>query len=88
MSAHFLPPTVPVHRLEETLAQQGYALLDGRSTQEWLGVSAQELAALQPGWDHLHPDQYLKDGGRYRSRRHSCYVVRDGQVQATAHRAH
>ena len=88
MSAHFLPPTVPVHRLQETLTHQGYALLDGRSTQEWLGVSAQELAALQPGWDHLLHDQYLKDGGRYRRRRHSCYVVRQGQVEATPHRAH
>ena len=33
------------------------------------------LDALAPSWDDLQPDDYLKDGGRYRKRRHSCFVV-------------
>ena len=78
MSAHFLPPSVPLSRLNETLASQGFALLDGRSVQQWLDVPPQELARLQPTWDDLPSDQYLKDGGRYRQRRHSCFVV-DGE---------
>jgi hypothetical protein len=46
------------------------------------------LAALPPFWNDLAPDAYLKDGGRYRRRRHSCFVVDGGQVQAVPHRAH
>lgn len=88
MSAHFLPPTVPLTRADQTLAQQGFALLDARSVQQWLAVEPQELAALQPSWDNLPSDQYLRDGGRYRRRRHSCFVV-DGEVlQQVPHRVH
>lgn len=88
MNAHFLPPSVPLHRVDETLAQQGYAVLDARTVQEWLTVAPQALAALQPSWDDLPSDQYLRDGGRYRRRRHSCFVVDGEQVQQVPHRVH
>jgi hypothetical protein len=88
MNPHFLPPCVPLNRLDESLSQHGYALMDARSVQEWLTVEPQALAALQPSWDHLPSDRYLKDGGRYRKRRHSCFVVDGDQVQQVAHRAH
>lgn len=88
MSAHFLPPTVPLSRLDDTLADAGYALLDARSVQQWLAVSPQDLAALQPSWDDLPSDQYLKDGGRYRRRRHSCFVIEHGLVKQVPHRMH
>ena len=88
MSAHFLPPTVPLIRLHETLLRQGFALLDARSLQQRLGVAPQVLAALQPSWDDLPSDQYLKDGGKYRRRRHSCFVVEGGQVRQVPHRMH
>ena len=88
MSAHFLPPTVPLNRLHETLLRQGFALLDARSLQQRLGVAPQGLAALQPSWDDLPSDQYLKDGGKYRRRRHSCFVVEGGQVRQVPHRMH
>jgi hypothetical protein len=88
MSAHFLPPCVPVDRLFSSVQQQGYAVLDARSVQQWAGVSAQSLAALQPAWDNLPSDAYLKDGGRYRRRRHSCFVVDGDRVEQTPHRAH
>ncbi len=88
MNAHFLPPCVPLGRVDDTLAQQGYALMDARSVQQWLGLEPQALAALQPSWDDLPSDRYLKDGGRYRKRRHSCFVVDGGSVQQVPHRAH
>jgi hypothetical protein len=44
--------------------------------------------ALRPSWDDLPPDAYLKDGGRYRRRRHSCFVVEGPQVAQAPHRAH
>src|SRR5690606_11538396 len=46
------------------------------------------LAALEAGCDDLPPDGYLRDGGRYRRRRHSCFVVEAGQVRQAPHRAH
>lgn len=88
MSAHFLPPTVPLNRADEALARQGYAVLDARSVQEALAVAPQDLAALQPSWDALPSDNYLKDGGRYRRRRHSCFVVDGDQVRQVPHRVH
>ena len=48
MSAHFLPPCVPLSRVDETLAQQGIALMGARSVCDWLALEPQGLAALQP----------------------------------------
>jgi hypothetical protein len=88
MNATFLPPTVPLAQLHDVLVRQGYALMDARTVQQWLGVSAQDLATIQPSWDDLPSDQFLKDGGRYRQRRHSCFVVNGEQVSQAPHRAH
>jgi hypothetical protein len=52
------------------------------------GCTLDELTALIPSWDRLAPDTYLKDGGRYRRRRHSCFVDRGGDVVQSPHRAH
>jgi hypothetical protein len=41
-----------------------------------------------PSWDDLPPDKYLRDGGRYRRRRHSCFVINDESVQQVPHRPH
>ncbi|MEN9385172.1 MAG: hypothetical protein RL323_2315 [Pseudomonadota bacterium] len=83
-----MPPCVPVSRMPEQLRLQGFALLDARSVQNWLAVSPAELAALQPSWDDLPSDQYLKDGGHYRRRRHSCFVVDGQRVEQVPQRAH
>jgi hypothetical protein len=47
-----------------------------------------DLRVLQPFWNDLPPDAHLKDGGRYRRRRHSCFVVDSAQVKPVPHRAH
>jgi hypothetical protein len=46
--------------------------------------------ALLPSWSRLPPDAHLKDGGRYRRRRHSCFMqdFGDGTLTQTPHRAH
>ena len=53
-----------------------------------MGVQAGALDALRPTWDDLPPDAYLRDGGRYRSRRHSCFIVEGAAVTPVPHRAH
>ncbi len=70
------------------LAQQGQAVLAPAAVAGLAGCSLADLDALRPSWDDLPPDNYLKDGGKYRSRRHSCFIVRPREVQQAPHRAH
>jgi hypothetical protein len=46
------------------------------------------LQQLAAGWNDLPADPHLKDGGRYRSRRHGSFVVATASVQPVPHRAH
>jgi hypothetical protein len=82
------PPAVLPSELDRTLKQQGYAVLGAASVRALTGCSASDLQALHPFWDDLPPDAYLKDGGRYRRRRHSCFVVEGERVTQAPHRAH
>ena len=84
----FLPPFSPAQDADAILRQRGYALLSPEGVSDWTGCSTAQLQALATGWDDLPPDEYLKDGGRYRRRRHSCFTVDAGQVQPVPHRAH
>ena len=63
-------------QLATQLRQQGYAVLSPQAVCEISGCALADLMALRPSWDDLPPDDYLKDGGRYRRRRHSCFVRR------------
>lgn len=82
------PSAVLPAELDATLQQQGYAVLSGASVAALTGASTVDLAALEPFWDDLPPDAYLKDGGRYRRRRHACFVVVGERVTQAPHRAH
>lgn len=84
-----LPPalTEPAH-LTDALRAQGYAVLSAAALCQLVGCTPAELDAIKPSWDDLEIDQYLKDGGRYRRRRHASFVVAGGQVSQTPHRAH
>lgn len=89
MIPSFSPPSlVQPDRLGTVLQRQGYAVLDARSVSALSGCPAQDLAALAPLWSDLPPDAFLKDGGRYRRRRHASFVVQDAQVTLVPHRAH
>ena len=82
------PPVTPVPDLLPTLRAQGFAVLDGAGVRAWLSLPAEALRALEPAWDDLPADEYLKDGGRYRRRRHGCYRIDGEAVQPVPHRAH
>jgi len=75
-------------QLPTQLRQQGYAVLSPQGVCELAGCTLQELQALRPSWDTLPPDNYLRDGGRYRRRRHSCFVAQDERLAQAPHRAH
>jgi hypothetical protein len=88
MTAPFLPPLSDARRVLDDVRARGYAVLPAAEVLALAQALPEDLRALEPGWDELPPDDYLRDGGRYRSRRHSCFVVDDGQVQQASHRAH
>jgi hypothetical protein len=82
------PPLTAAEKLDSTLRSQGYAVLGTEAVCELAHCEAKELQALRPSWDDLPPDGYLKDGGHYRRRRHSCFVVEGNDVTQAPHRAH
>lgn len=52
-------------------------------------VDVPALQGLQSWWGDLPPDPHLRDGGRYRRRRHGSFVVDlGGPVVQAPHRAH
>jgi hypothetical protein len=72
------------------LGDSGCVLLTPAELARLADVPLHELDALRPAWRRLPRDEYLKDGGRYRFRRHSCYVQRPAQrvLDLAEHRAH
>lgn len=72
------------------LRETGCVLLRPTQLQAVCGCPSADLDALRPTWDRLPRDEYLLDGGRYRARRHSCFVheFQAAALQRVAHRAH
>ena len=72
------------------LQGRGYAVLAPQGVAQLAGGpdALAALMGLRGDWDDLPPDAHLKDGGRYRRRRHSCFTVSADAVQAVPHRAH
>lgn len=84
----FAPPWTPAADLLPVLRRQGYAVLNAAATAGLCRLDLADLAAFQASWNDLPPDQYLKDGGRYRRRRHACFIAEGDRCNAVAHRAH
>lgn len=82
------PPLTAPEQLNAALRMQGFAVLSAASVCALAGVRAQDLQALEPSWQDLPPDQHLKDGGRYRRRRHASFEATAQTLSAVPHRAH
>ncbi len=82
-------PTAPKPPAQ-ALSQDGLRLLSPAELMLSLPPDwSPDWSALVPSWDNLPPDAHLKDGGRYRNRRHSCFIQDVGdQLVQTPHRAH
>jgi hypothetical protein len=70
------------------LKSRGFCVLNASGVTQWLNCSTEDLASLSPSWNNLPHDNYLKDGGHYRRRRHSSFVVQNGHCEQVTHRAH
>lgn len=71
MVALFPAPLTPLGGLDAALHARGFVVLDAASVAALSGVARTEFDALLPSWEDLRADEYLKDGGRYRKRRHA-----------------
>jgi hypothetical protein len=87
---NLLSPTfTPATGLDAAMRDRGYAVLAPQAVCDLAGCTLADLMQLRESWNHLAPDNYLKDGGHYRKRRHSSFVVEpDGKVELAPHRAH
>lgn len=84
----FPPPYTPLARLQEAVRARGFAVLSPTDVATLTGIDAGAFDALLPSWNRLEPDGYLRDGGRYRSRRHSSFIVENDALALQPHRAH
>lgn len=88
MVATFSAPFASLDTALPAMRARGYAVLAPEDVAALYGGSLKALEALEPGWDDLRPDTYLKDGGHYRKRRHACFVAEAGVLVQAPHRAH
>lgn len=85
---HPPPPLTALPDLPAQLAGAGWAVLDAASLALVAGLDASALQGWAESWAALPPDPHLRDGGRYRRRRHGCFVIDGEAVAAVQHRAH
>ena len=89
MSPQPPPPLTAPAALQAQLDSAGWAVIDARSLAELCRLPLDATAGWLPIWPALPPDPHLRDGGRYRRRRHGCFTVTaDGVVSPVSHRAH
>lgn len=82
------PPLTPTKQLASAIQASGFAIASADSIAELTQVSVADLNGLRMHWQDLPRDPYLKDGGRYRFRRHASYMVTGADLIMVPHRAH
>ncbi|MEN9314816.1 MAG: hypothetical protein RIS35_1209 [Pseudomonadota bacterium] len=72
------------------IARQGFVHMGSARLRTLAALEPAGLDDWRSSWDRLPPDRWLLDGGRYRRRRHGCFVHRvgEGRLEPVAHRAH
>ena len=82
------PPLTPTSGIAPAIQASGFAIASADSIAELTQVTVADLNGLRMHWQDLPRDPYLKDGGRYRFRRHASYMVTEGDLIMVPHRAH
>ena len=86
--ATFTAPITLRRDVVDVIAGLGRAVLSPAGFAELCGTEVAQLDALRSSWDNLPPDAHLRDGGRYRRRRHASCIVANSVVTPVAQRAH
>ncbi len=84
LSPLYVEPT----RLAEAVHSQGYGVLSPAGVASFLGQPLSVLESIKADWEDLPLDEFLRDGGRYRRRRHSSFIADGQKLTQVAHRAH
>jgi hypothetical protein len=87
-TATLAPELTSAKELTQTLRSQGYVVASAETVAEMSKVTLTNLLNLTQFWEGLPRDPYLKDGGRYRFRRHASYEIKGDHLHLVAHRAH
>ncbi len=74
--------------LDAMLERDGYARLAGSDSFARLGIAPDDWAEFADSWNHLGPDVYMADGGRYRRRRHATFRCAAGRFERRPHQPH
>ena len=82
------PPLTQAKDLVAGLRTDGYVVASAETVAELAQVTVTALQGLSQFWENLPRDPYLKDGGRYRFRRHASYEIRKDVLELVPHRAH
>lgn len=82
------PALTPINVLTQSLQSNDFAIVSPKDVAQIAGVPLQQMLSLNQFWDDLPRDPYLKDGGRYRFRRHASYEIQGEKLTMVPHRAH
>ncbi len=87
-TATLSPPLTPTKELVQSLRSNGYVVVSAETVAEIAKVALPDLLDLNVFWNDLPRDPYLRDGGRYRFRRHASYEIKGDSLSGVPHRAH
>jgi hypothetical protein len=87
-AASLSPLLTPASGLANALRQDGFAVASAETVAEIAHTSLASLEDISRFWEGLPRDPYLKDGGRYRYRRHASYEIKSNTLTLVPHRAH
>jgi len=87
-NAMLVPILTPTKNLVDALRTDGYVVISAETVAELSKVALSDLQNLTQYWEGLPRDPYLKDGGRYRFRRHASYEIEGERLNVVPHRAH
>jgi hypothetical protein len=82
------PSLTPISALTQSLLSNDFAIVSADDVAQIAGVPIQQMLNLNQFWGDLPRDSYLKDGGRYRFRRHGSYEIKSNVLTMVPHRAH
>ena len=87
-TAMLAAPLTSAKDLTQALGTDGYVVASAETVAQITKLNVADLQDLSRFWEGLPRDPYLKDGGRYRSRRHASYEIKNQQLNLVPHRAH
>ncbi len=86
--ASLAPPLTPLKQIDQALRDDGFVVVSADTVAQFSHIDLANLQSLAKFWRDLPRDPYLKDGGRYRFRRHASYEIKGNELTLVPHRAH